>query len=132
MLVRFWYNPFLYTILVVKGLWLNEHHLSCDLSSSENNVQKAPDNATLMGVEGSASRQYLAQWRTLWDEAWGFTERNRRPPLDPVNALLSLSYTLAGNQIGQWATNYGLDLSSRQKFLRAKTFASNLDFCMFP
>jgi CRISPR/Cas system-associated endonuclease Cas1 len=29
-----------------------------------------------------------------------FKERNRRPPLDPVNALLSQGYTLAGNSLG--------------------------------
>ena len=53
----------------------------------------------------------LLAWRTLWDNAWEFKERNRRPPRDPVNALLSLSYTLAGNSIGQLASTRGLDIS---------------------
>lgn len=42
---------------------------------------------------------------------WGFKERNRRPPRDPVNALLSLGYTLAGNSLGQMVSTYGLDVS---------------------
>ncbi|RKZ53776.1 MAG: CRISPR-associated endonuclease Cas1, partial [Candidatus Parabeggiatoa sp. nov. 3] len=53
----------------------------------------------------------MASWRTLWDNAWGFKERNRRPPRDPVNALLSLGYTLAGNSVGHLASRYGLDLA---------------------
>ena len=32
-------------------------------------------------------------------ESLGFKNRNRRPPRDPFNALLSLSYTLAGSEI---------------------------------
>jgi CRISPR-associated protein Cas1 len=59
--------------------------------------------------------------RSLWDKSWHFEERNRRPPRDPVNALLSLSYTIIGNSIGQLATIRGLDIS-----FEAKVFGKNI------
>jgi hypothetical protein len=40
---------------------------------------------------------------------WEFVHRSRRPPRDPVNALLSLSYTLALHSIGRQATRCGLE-----------------------
>ena len=64
-----------------------------------------------MGIEGNVSKEYLSQWRKLWSANWKFKERNRRPPQDPVNALLSLSYTMAGNLVGQRLTHYGLELA---------------------
>lgn len=93
-----------------QAFWLSHHKYSCDFSKALAEVQRAPNNASLMGIEGSTSQKYLAGWRTLWNETWGFKERNRRPPLDPVNALLSLSYTMAGNSVGQLLSTYGLDV----------------------
>ncbi len=49
-------------------------------------------------------------WRSLWEKRWGFNERNRRPPRDPVNALLSLGYTLAEHSLGQLVCTRGLDV----------------------
>ena len=46
------------------------------------------------GVEGNAARIYFSAFREQLDPAWGFTGRNRQPPRDPVNALLSYGYTL--------------------------------------
>jgi CRISPR-associated protein Cas1 len=69
----------------------------------------APGIPELMGVEGAAAARYFALWGRLWREPWRFTGRNRRPPRDPVNALLSLSYMLALNRVGQMAALRGLD-----------------------
>ena len=64
-------------------------------------AQRSPDLETLLGVEGSAARVYFEQFRGMLkaeDEseapAFDFTRRNRRPPRDPVNALLSFGYSL--------------------------------------
>ena len=38
-----------------------------------------------------------------------FDSRNRRPPLDPVNAMLSFAYTLLGNEIACALETVGLD-----------------------
>jgi len=57
-------------------------------------VGTAPDSAALNGIEGNATRAYFGALALLIPEAYGFSGRNRRPPRDPFNALLSLGYTL--------------------------------------
>ncbi len=52
------------------------------------------DLASLLGVEGAASAAYFSGFRELFPPSVEFRSRNRRPPRDPVNACLSLGYTL--------------------------------------
>lgn len=47
----------------------------------------------LRGYEGSATREYYAKLSHLLAEEWEFNARNRYPPRDPFNVLLSLGYT---------------------------------------
>ncbi|NNM52175.1 MAG: CRISPR-associated endonuclease Cas1 [Pseudomonadales bacterium] len=49
---------------------------------------------SLRGIEGACAASYFAGYRQLFAPALAFNERNRRPPQDPVNVVLSLSYTL--------------------------------------
>ncbi len=49
---------------------------------------------SLRGYEGSAAAAYFAAFTSLFPPSLTFTGRNRRPPEDPVNAMLSLCYTL--------------------------------------
>jgi len=49
---------------------------------------------TLRGCEGAAAAEYFAGLRLGFAPSLQFANRNRRPPRDPVNALLSLGYTL--------------------------------------
>jgi group II intron reverse transcriptase/maturase/CRISPR-associated endonuclease Cas1 len=49
---------------------------------------------SLRGIEGSATRAYFALIAQLVPDWCGFGGRNRRPPRDPLNALLSLGYTM--------------------------------------
>ncbi len=54
----------------------------------------------IMGVEGQGSAVYFGVLgRCLRQEGIAFTERNRRPPRDPVNALLSLGYMLVLGEV---------------------------------
>lgn len=53
----------------------------------------------LLGVEGSATARYFGGIRALLDPEWQFNARNRRPPTDPVNAALSLGYTLLTHKL---------------------------------
>jgi len=76
---------------------------------AEKQVKDAPDLATLRGIEGSGARAYFAIYQQAFDPAWDFTNRNRRPPKDPVNALLSLGYTLLGYAIMTALEAVGLD-----------------------
>jgi len=72
-------------------------------------VQKAPSIAALLGVEGAASARYFNHWASLLDPAWGFQGRTRRPPRDPVNALMSLGYTLVCHAVGRLAAREGFE-----------------------
>ena len=49
---------------------------------------------SLRGLEGSAAHVYFEGLRAIVPDSLHFTCRNRRPPRDPFNALLSLTYTL--------------------------------------
>lgn len=64
-------------------------------------AMKAQSLQELLGIEGSAAARYFGAFSNMLkldnDEksfAFDFTNRNRRPPADPVNALLSYAYTL--------------------------------------
>ena len=59
-------------------------------------AQEAPDAERLLGIEGLASRAYFSRFAEMLREPMGFevSGRLRRPPPDPVNALLSFCYSL--------------------------------------
>lgn len=73
------------------------------------NAATALDSA--LGIEGQVAHAWFGLLAASLAPAWQFTGRNRRPPRDPVNALLSLGYTLAGAEIQQVVTAAGLDPS---------------------
>ena len=52
------------------------------------------DIPSLRGIEGAAAATYFKAFTALFPPSLGFDRRNRRPPRDPVNACLSLGYTL--------------------------------------
>ena len=54
----------------------------------------APDVPVLRGIEGASAALYFSVFEELLSPGWFFKGRNRRPPKDPVNALLSFAYTL--------------------------------------
>ncbi|WP_432787034.1 CRISPR-associated endonuclease Cas1 [Oligella sp. MSHR50489EDL] len=63
----------------------------------------------LRGIEGSASRQWFSTLVAILPQALRFRCRNRRPPRDPVNSLMSLSYTLVHFEAIRAAHMAGLD-----------------------
>lgn len=65
--------------------------------------------ARLNGVEGAAAAAYFAAYTQLFPPSAEFRERNRRPPKDPVNACLSLGYTLLHFAAVQACHHAGLD-----------------------
>lgn len=52
----------------------------------------------LIGLEGQGAAAYFKGFAALLAEPWEFPGRHRRPPTDPVNALLSYGYTILTNQ----------------------------------
>lgn len=66
----------------------------------------------LRGMEGEAAQRYFSVFDHLIrspDEALRWTARSRRPPLDPINALLSFLYTLLVHDCRSAAETVGLD-----------------------
>ena len=75
-------------------------------------IPEAVSNDLLMGLEGSAAKAYFSAFPQLIlrnAADFPFDGRNRRPPLDPVNALLSFTYALLGNEIAGALESVGLD-----------------------
>jgi CRISPR-associated protein Cas1 len=67
---------------------------------------------TLRGIEGDAAKLYFGVFNHLIrspDPELSFTVRSRRPPLDPINALLSFLYTLLTHDCRSAAESVGLD-----------------------
>ncbi len=69
----------------------------------------AGSRASLLGLEGSAAAAYFRGYTALFAPALGFVGRNRRPPRDPVNACLSLAYTLTHHEAVRACYIAGLD-----------------------
>lgn len=69
----------------------------------------AATHLELMGCEGAASREYFTCFGLILGETWGFTHRQRRPPPDPVNALLSFGYTILTHEAVAACEIAGLD-----------------------
>ncbi|ERT07617.1 CRISPR-associated endonuclease Cas1 [Lyngbya aestuarii BL J] len=61
------------------------------------------------GMEGLAAREYFAGLSSILEDQWGFKGRFRRPPTDPVNALLSFGYGLLRVQVTSAVHIAGLD-----------------------
>ncbi|MBX3001349.1 MAG: type I-D CRISPR-associated endonuclease Cas1 [Caldilineaceae bacterium] len=54
---------------------------------------------TLQGFEGASAAAFFGGYGRLLKQDLGFSGRNRRPPTDPVNALLSFGYVLLMNHL---------------------------------
>ncbi len=74
------------------------------IEAAERNARRAESIETLLGLEGAAAAAYFGAFGSLLkrdpDAGFGFdfAARNRRPPRDPINALLSFAYSLLTRQ----------------------------------
>lgn len=65
---------------------------------------------TLRGIEGDAANTYFSAFQQLIAaDGFVFNGRNRRPPLDPVNALLSFLYSMLAHDARSACEAAGLD-----------------------
>lgn len=80
------------------------------LRDSTEGVQNLP---SLLGIEGMAAAVYFNNFTSMIKEKkmadFSFTERNRRPPRDPVNAILSLGYSMLAKEMTGVCHAVGLD-----------------------
>lgn len=77
-----------------------------------NRLQQPVALETVRGVEGEAAASYFSVFNDLLrtdEKDFVFSGRNRRPPLDPVNAMLSFTYTLLVHDCRSALEGVGLD-----------------------
>lgn len=80
------------------------------LSQNVRSARKAMTYTELLGIEGNAAEKYFSVFNLLIiNEGFTFFGRVRRPPLDPVNALLSFVYTLLSADCKSALESVGLD-----------------------
>lgn len=65
--------------------------------------------ASLRGIEGKAAFHYFAALSAYLPNSLHFQGRNRRPPKDPFNAVLSLTYTLLHSEVVLASYGAGID-----------------------
>lgn len=104
-------------------LMRNHQGLPKEISSRLTRLVSASKSAktieSLLGIEGAAANAYFSVFSGMlkprtqnqpvaeWD--FDFTGRNRRPPLDPVNAMLSYAYSLLAKDLTVTALYVGFD-----------------------
>ena len=81
----------------------NSDHTLRDIDYLIEQIPKTDSIQSLLGIEGSIAAAYFGRFSTLlkprdFDAQWDFSTRNRRPPRDPVNALLSFGYAMLAKE----------------------------------
>lgn len=86
------------------------------LAEARRRAERAPALAQLLGIEGTAAREYFSHFARMFKPAAGesapgfeFNARNRRPPRDPVNALLSFLYAMLTKDLVVTLVGVGFD-----------------------
>ncbi|AAU38242.1 CRISPR-associated endonuclease Cas1 [[Mannheimia] succiniciproducens] len=80
-----------------------------ELQKLFNLIVKQENIDSLRGIEGRMGAIYFAAFADILPRSLGFNGRNRRPPKDPVNAVLSLTYTLLYSEATLAVYGAGLD-----------------------
>ncbi len=85
-----------------------------DMAELIRRLDRAEGTDTLFGLEGQGAALYFGEFgRFLLKQPPGrgfdFTSRNRRPPKDPVNALLSFAYAMLAKDCFAAACTVGFD-----------------------
>jgi len=108
-------------IAVIKEMIRNKKELGEDreitnvIKILEEGIEKillVEEKDTLMGIEGNCAHHYFNVYGKLFSEhgiGGTFKARNKRPPLDPVNAVLSFLYTMITIDYGSALETVGID-----------------------
>ncbi len=93
-----------------------QNHPECDIAKEigalEQVMAQLPDQknvSSLRGSEGISAASYFRGYGKLFRRELVFEQRSRRPPRDPVNALLSLGYTMITNEMMGLLLAHGFD-----------------------
>lgn len=83
---------------------------ACNQLTERLNMLKSQTSLdSLRGLEGAASASFFSGYQQLFAPSLGFRKRIRRPPTDPVNAALSLGYTLLLGECLRLLVTLGFD-----------------------
>jgi CRISPR-associated protein Cas1 len=84
-----------------------------DLNRALQHLQHEENLDVIRGIEGDAAACYFSVFQHLLtaeaQRDFTFDGRNRRPPRDPINAMLSLLYSVLGKEISGALQGVGLD-----------------------
>lgn len=86
--------------------------ISLELQQGLTVISECESMDSLRGIEGQLASRYFSVFQELiinQKEDFCFDTRNRRPPLDRVNAALSFAYTIVGNDCANALRSVGLD-----------------------
>lgn len=93
----------------------NQTELKTAMKLLENHIHKVKQVdhiEKLRGIEGSAANEYFSVFNHFIvanQNGFTFNGRSRRPPRDPVNALLSFCYSLLAHEVHSALESVGLD-----------------------
>ncbi|HII07842.1 MAG TPA: CRISPR-associated endonuclease Cas1 [Methanotrichaceae archaeon] len=81
------------------------------LDKLSRDAKKASSMEKLLGIEGAAAEAYFSRLDDLLkgDQGFSFLNRNKRPPLDPVNAVLSYLYGILAKDLFATLLAVGFD-----------------------
>lgn len=86
-----------------------------DMRGDMDSTSKAISLDSMLGIEGAAASRYFRNFRAMFREesdpkyVFDFSGRNRRPPKDPINAMLSLAYAMLTREWTITLSAVGLD-----------------------
>jgi CRISP-associated protein Cas1 len=105
--------------VMLRRNWRGEQPVEPLLDQLEHAIKtaaRARSLAELLGIEGNGASIYFGAFANLLKRDQGaasfsfdFTQRNRRPPADPVNALLSFAYSMLTRTFTVTAASVGFD-----------------------
>jgi CRISPR-associated protein Cas1 len=92
-----------------RNLIENNTDLKAQLNIQLNNINTKTDTFEIRGSEGVAAKIYFSTFYDIVPPPFEWNGRNRQPPLDPVNALLSLTYMMTLSKIISQSYIHGFD-----------------------
>lgn len=97
--------------LLRRHLPKSEKSLLTQLSDSLHKVKRVASAESLLGIEGTAAKLYFAGYSQLVKPGLAFTleGRSRRPPTDPINAMLSFLYSILAKEMTITLQSVGFD-----------------------
>lgn len=79
------------------------------MSELANKVEKAEDKQELLGLEGAAAQTYFSRFSNMFKDGFDFNKRDKRPPRDPINAILSYLYGMLTKEYFVTLMSVGFD-----------------------